>query len=277
MPASALINSQSAQVWRAYHDAYPAALDARIREISGRRHRDYRGLTLRDDDEWIWNTLPGIVKQRSPPHLNKDELSRVIKWKMTRGEWRIGLQSKAESNKEDVVKNATSRAYGLLANNANPSLDDIIQAVKLLSDNAKPEFRLDGVGPVTATAILATISNDVPYLSDELIREMSCSTAKYDIATVTRIIEKVYNLVSSLSQRGIRFNARMVEKALFSSDVAKRVATFNVDVPDADDGDIPEAENTNRGAEESDEDHDRKKKRGREKHDSSLRTKKAKK
>ncbi|TPX30140.1 hypothetical protein SmJEL517_g06228 [Synchytrium microbalum] len=214
-----LIKSRSLDTWNLYLSAYPRALQARKLEVSSRskQGKSYNGDTLIEEDEWLWNTLPDIVKSREPMHMTQEELSKLLHWKLTRGEWRIGLQSKADSNPDSKVKAATTRCMALLAN--EPDLDDILDAVNQLSKNGQPDS-LQGIGPVAAS-VLGTVCTQVPYLSDELITATN-HPLKYTIADCKRVITFVHKLVQSLNAKGIPFTAKEVEKALFAEQVEKR-------------------------------------------------------
>lgn len=108
-------------------------------------------------DEFYTNELPLLIKQRNPkPYITTDELSRLMQWKLTRGKWRPRLLDFVSSLDVDVVKTASQKAFG--------SLPDVSKAVKELSV-------LKGVGPATASAVLAAYAPDVaPFMSDEVKR-----------------------------------------------------------------------------------------------------------
>lgn len=106
-------------------------------------------------DNFYTDELPILIKQRKPnPHITTPELSKLMKWKLARGKWRPRLLGFVSALEEDVVKSASLKAF--------QALPDISKAVTELTV-------LKGVGPATASAILAAYGPDVaPFMSDEV-------------------------------------------------------------------------------------------------------------
>jgi len=96
--------------------------------------------------------------------LEKDELIRLMDWKLKYGFVRPTLMGMVRSNQGNLVRTTTSSAYSSLASldNSFPrtSLETLIKSLR-------------GVGPATASLILSLIPSDgrdnqVPFYSDEL-------------------------------------------------------------------------------------------------------------
>lgn len=106
-------------------------------------------------DNFYSDELPILIKQRSPnSHITTPELSKLMQWKLTRGKWRPRLLDFVSALEEDVVKSASQKAF--------QALPDVSKAVTELTV-------LKGVGPATASAILAAYAPDVaPFMSDEV-------------------------------------------------------------------------------------------------------------
>lgn len=107
-------------------------------------------------DSWYRETLPGVIVARHPPHLTVDELARVAEWKMKRGSWRPRNLGLVKGNPPDDVVRASAEA--------------IVAASVPAPDPRKPVARLAelaGVGPATASAVLACVRPDVYPFFDE--------------------------------------------------------------------------------------------------------------
>jgi hypothetical protein len=105
-------------------------------------------------DAWYGGDLPGTVASREPPHITHDELVRVTRWKMRRGVWRERNRRLVESNAPALVKQASRQAFAAVPDTRRP--------IAILSD-------LAGVGPATASAVLAAWRPDLFPFFDDLV------------------------------------------------------------------------------------------------------------
>lgn len=107
-------------------------------------------------DDFYRKELPNLLHQRDPdPYITTAELIRLMEWKLSRGKWRPRLQSFVSSLKDAVVRDASQKAFA--------ALPDIPKAVLALTV-------LKGVGPATASAVLAAYAPEVaPFMSDEVL------------------------------------------------------------------------------------------------------------
>ncbi len=140
--AADLWRSSDTAQWRRALDAYP---DVILRQNVAK---------LPELDTWYCNELPSLVAQRASPHVTQPELVRLTEWKMHRGVWRAPNLVRVRSNAESLVIDVTTRAFTLCPHPTKP-----IKAIATL----------DGVGPATASAVLATVfPNRYPFF-DELV------------------------------------------------------------------------------------------------------------
>lgn len=120
---------------------------------------DVGGERLVNLDMWYRNTLPGLLSGRQEPCIYLDELEGVAAWKMRRGVWR-------ERNRYLISQNAPEKVEELSRAAFRSALDgpeaDHNRPIKLLSE-------LSGVGPATASAVLAAYAPDRYPFFDELV------------------------------------------------------------------------------------------------------------
>lgn len=111
---------------------------------------------LPDHDRWYREELPRAIASRSSAHVTLPELVRVTEWKMARGVWRARNLVLVRGNEPDAVI-ATS-----------------IEALSKIPHPTKPISTLAtlaGVGPATASAVIAAAAPDLYPFFDELVAE----------------------------------------------------------------------------------------------------------
>ncbi|PWY81841.1 hypothetical protein BO70DRAFT_40600 [Aspergillus heteromorphus CBS 117.55] len=126
-----------------------------------------------DLDAFRYEVLPGRVRERERAdygeegghghgYLEKEELVKLVQWKMKHGIFRPALLGLIRSNPDSLVKTATARAFTLLASEAKDS--DSSFPTQSLDALIKP---LRGVGVATASLVLG-LSGRVPFYSDDV-------------------------------------------------------------------------------------------------------------
>lgn len=141
-----LWNDDDAAEWAAALTAYPEAVETR--EVS----------RLPELDRWYREELPGLIAGRTPAHLTHDELVRVTEWKMKRGVWRARNLVLVRGNDPDEVVRLST------------------EGLALIPDFRKPIARvaqLAGVGPATASAVLAAVRPDLyPFFDEDVAKQI---------------------------------------------------------------------------------------------------------
>jgi hypothetical protein len=106
--------------------------------------------SLAAHDDWYLDQLPAAIAARTPRHVTHDELVRVTEWKMARGVWRQRNLVLVRGNAADDVVTISTQALGGAA------------------DPVRTLATLAGVGPATASAVVAASVPDWPFF-DELV------------------------------------------------------------------------------------------------------------
>lgn len=137
-----LWDSTDCGAWHRALESYPEVV--RAQEVSG----------LEELDRWYREELPMLLASRTPPYVTREELVQVTRWKMKRGVWRQRNLLLVEANPEAEVEQTSREALA--------SVPDPRKPVSLL-------VRLGGVGPATASGVLAAHSPEVYPFFDELV------------------------------------------------------------------------------------------------------------
>lgn len=118
---------------------------------------------LQDLDEWRLKELPGLVRSRKPAYIDKEELQRLMEWKLTRGKFRPTLPALIAQNAPAKVKSSTQDAFSSLSDMSSsiPPYQPFRAMLKSLCGALK------GVGPATGSLVLSIYDDRVPFMSDE--------------------------------------------------------------------------------------------------------------
>jgi hypothetical protein len=137
-----LWSSDTVSAWQDALDSYPAVIAA-------------QGVAkLPELDAWYRDELPALISARRLVHVTLPELIRVTQWKMYRGVWRAPNLVRVKSNAADLVIETTVRGLARVPHPTQP-IGEIAT--------------LDGVGPATASAIVAAHLPTVYPFFDELV------------------------------------------------------------------------------------------------------------
>ncbi|CAK9173879.1 unnamed protein product [Ilex paraguariensis] len=167
-------------------------------------------------DDFYRNELPSLILERNPsPYITTTDISKLMQWKLTRGKWRPRLLDFVSALDEDVVKSASEKAF--------TSLPDVSKAVSELTV-------LKGVGPATASAILAAYAPDIaPFMSDEAMVAALGNSKDYTLKQYVVFVDKLQAKAKELSTKGDLFTPSDVERALWSSAAAAKLQDSSTD------------------------------------------------
>ncbi|CAL1395694.1 unnamed protein product [Linum trigynum] len=184
--------SSDISLWKQALDCYPA----RIASVNKPN--------LVSLDEFYRIELPSAIHRRNPnPYITTPELAKLMQWKLSRGKWRPRLLDFVSSLDEELVKSASGKAF--------ESLPDLSKAVSALTV-------LKGVGPATASAVLAAYAPDVaPFMSDEAMEAALGNSKDYTLKQYLLFADKLHAKAKELSTIGDSFTSSDVERALWSS------------------------------------------------------------
>jgi hypothetical protein len=161
-----LVENISLKDFRAVLEQYPTV----IAQVSS--SKPSKSESLKSLDEYRYESLPSTLSARKLPSstssssskaaLTKDELLRLVRWKVTHGTFRPTLLPLVTSNSEDQIHSTTASAFSIYTADA----EEIPKALKTLCE-------LRGIGPATASLILSIYDpENVPFFSDEAFRWM---------------------------------------------------------------------------------------------------------
>lgn len=109
---------------------------------------------LPDLERWYRESLPASIAARSIPHVTHEELVRVTEWKMARGIWRARNLALVKGNPAEKVEEVSADALSAIPDPRRP--------IALLAE-------LGGVGPATASAVVAAAAPEAYPFFDELV------------------------------------------------------------------------------------------------------------
>lgn len=156
--------------------------------------------SLAEHDRWYREELPAAIAARRPAHVTLPELVRVTEWKMARGVWRAPNLVRVRGNDPDLVMETSTDALAKVPHPTAP-----IAALAAL----------DGVGPATASAVVAAFAPERYPFFDELVAAQVPGLGKvaWTMGYFARYAEALRERAAAL---GDGWTPVMVERALWA-------------------------------------------------------------
>jgi len=155
---------------------------------------------LPDRDRWYRTELPAALAARRPRHITLPELVKLTEWKMSRGKWRPRNLVLVKGNPAESVKAASAAGLALVPHPTAP-----------ISKIAE----LEGVGPATASAVVAAAEPGLYPFFDELVAGQipGLGAVAFTLGYYARYAERIRERATAL---GGRWTPAMVERALWA-------------------------------------------------------------
>jgi hypothetical protein len=151
-------------------------------------------------DRWYRDELPALIAARAHAHVTLPELVRLTEWKMARGVWRAPNLVRVRANDPALVEQTTRDALAMVPHPTTP-----IAAIATL----------DGVGPATASAVLAAHAPRLYPFFDEIVAEQvpALGAVKWTLGYYAKYAAALRDRATQL---GSAWTPAMVERALWA-------------------------------------------------------------
>ena len=186
---TALWSTRAPAAWNTALQSYPSVIEqqgvAKLPEL----------------DAWYRDELPALIASRRLVHITLPELVRITEWKMHRGVWRAPNLVRVKNNPPDTVIEVTVRGLARCPHPTQP-IGEIAS--------------LDGVGPATASAIVAAFLPTVYPFFDELVAAQipDLGPVKWTLGYYAKYADHLRARAADLSAS---WTPVMVERALWAS------------------------------------------------------------
>ena len=155
---------------------------------------------LEELDRWYRDVLPDAIAARARPHVTLAEVVKLAEWKMARGVWRAKNLLLIRGNDPALVVRTSTDALAM-----SPQPTAPIAALAELA----------GVGPATASAVMAAAQPDAYPFFDELVAAQvpGLGTVTWTLGYYRKYADALRNRSASL---GKHWTPVMVERALWA-------------------------------------------------------------
>ncbi|OQR98253.1 hypothetical protein ACHHYP_08915 [Achlya hypogyna] len=154
---------------------------------------------LHELELWYHKELPALLKAQG--HITQPQLARLMQWKLSKGKWRPRLQAFVDALSDDEVQSTSSKAFVAIADG------QLKEAIAAISE-------LKGVGPATASAVLAAFDSSVPFMGDEALNALAktIGARQYTLPHFLRFATALRERASVL---GASWTAQAVQRTLW--------------------------------------------------------------
>ncbi|KAJ6657538.1 hypothetical protein lerEdw1_002251 [Lerista edwardsae] len=164
-------------------------------------------------DQWYQEELPVAIAGRKEKYLTREELVKLMEWKLSRGRFRPRLQQLVSTNTSEMVEQCTKMAFQLLPN--------VEASIAELS-------KLKAVGPATASAavLAAGAPESVAFMADEAVEAIpGLAPVQYTLRHYMLFLDKIRGCVKKLNKADPdkSWTPHRVEMALWAWAVAEKL------------------------------------------------------
>ncbi|CAI6338660.1 unnamed protein product [Periconia digitata] len=135
---------------------------------------------LHDLDQLRYQSIPATAAKRKAAqhedaeeaYLNKDEVEKLVEWKLSHGTFRPKLLQLVLSNESTAIETVTRDGFrAIFPHSQQNAKQDREKRDASLASAIKYLTSLRGIGPATASLLLSVYAPDtIPFFSDELFR-----------------------------------------------------------------------------------------------------------
>eukprot|EP00112_Aurelia_sp_Birch-Aquarium-sp1_P005926 Seg1666.18 transcript_id=Seg1666.18/GoldUCD/mRNA.D3Y31 product="hypothetical protein" protein_id=Seg1666.18/GoldUCD/D3Y31 len=204
-----LFTSNDPELWKKRLQRYDSVMK--------KKSEDKKKKELRLLDSWFQNDLPKAISARSPRHVTKEEIIKLMKWKLMRGKFRPRLTQLVEQNSVDDVKTISENAFKKPRNVAGP--------IKELS-------KLKAIGPATASAILCAANPEIyPFMADEVMEAIPGFKREYTVGAYSKMQSEIGKKAETLTKASdVIWTPHNVELALWTDATARKLG-MDLEIP----------------------------------------------
>ena len=144
--------------------------------------------------------------------FGRDELIQLIKWKGQRGKFRPALVRYAADMEDEALRNAVQMALSHVRQDTSKYID-----IDTVEQALEPLLKLRGVGPATASAILAAFDDRIPFMADSLLEALHDGVRKYTKTAYLDMFRQLQEIQRSVatSSDGTWCSLRDMERVVF--------------------------------------------------------------